>query len=327
MAMPIVTLPAGTEVTANEVKAGDTPSTTVAHDFGDEFSLVVEVDPGKDKKEPTPEKEEKVITVREVKEEPEKKEEVAEKEDEVVPKVKDEDLPPIARSTTTVDDKGTVVEPEIKAQYESLKKEYEARVAEIEQLKSVKLALEEIERSPQAFIARYVPDLAAKISPQDVVVQSLKKEFTAEELASYDQAQAYEEGTISYRIREREATLREQTQRQRLEGENTRLNETRKLEARLQESKQKVMKEYKLSDAQFDQEIVNWAKNHPIDFESIARLRYFDWHLQNIVDQVQNRKRGKQDKLPGSIAGVSGTDTDPSKVSAGFKEFRDEFGD
>jgi hypothetical protein len=326
MAMPIVTLPAGTEVTANEVKAGDTPSTTVAHDFGDEFSLVVEVDPGKDKKESDPAKEEKVITVREVKEEPEQKVEEPEKEDDVVPKVKDEDLPPIARSTTTVDDKGTVVEPEIKAQYESLKKEYDARVAEIEQLKSVRLALEEIEKSPQAFIARYVPDLAAKISPQDVVVQSLKKEFTAEELASYDQAQAYEEGTISYRIREREATLREQTQRQRLEGENTRLNETRKLEARLQESKQKVMKEYKLSDAQFDQEIVNWAKNHPIDFESIARLRYFDWHLQNIVDQVQNRK-GKQDKLPGSIAGVSGTDTDPSKVSAGFKEFRDEFGD
>ena len=335
--LPIQSLPAGTETSGAEVKESDTPSTQLAHEFGDEFGIVVETDPNPDGK--TTEREDlakktneqgKEVSTEEKKPEPPTKEEVKTEqvsEDEIVPKVDAKNLPPVAISETVVDDKGTVTEtPELRAQYDNLKKEYDAKVQEVETLKAVAVSLEELKRDPPAFVARFFPELAAKITPHDIVVQTLQKEFGAE-LASYSEAEALQEGTLSYKIQQRRDAIREQVQRSKLEGDAIRLDEARRREAKLAESKAKVMTTYKLSEDQFNQEIVNWSKQNPIDWEIVAKLRYFDYHIQHAVKEALGRRKGRNDKLPASVAGVSGRDDSPDAASKGFKEFRDEFGD
>ena len=317
--------PKGAEVTAVEAgsPSGAQPAdpSTVTSDDSD-FGYLNSEKPGQD--QPTvPPKE----TVEKKDEEP------------VLPKLKDEDIPPVAITPPTDDTAHAV--PGEDGSYEkrykdlqsysdktiaSLKSEVDSARKEIESLQSTKIALEALEKDPHAFAARFFPQLAEQVNPNKAVHEQLKKEF-GEKLEAYNASEAYQEGTDSYAIREREMQLREQVQRSRLDGEAARQEEARKREARLSESKAKVMKTYGLNEDQFNKSIIEWAKNNSLDFESIGKLRFFDWHIQNAVTQAINRKNGKTQQTPPSIASISGREAEPNTASSGYKELHDVFGD
>ena len=259
------------------------------------------------------------------------------KEDDVVPPVKDDDVPPVAAKTTTKTDDVVVGDADFKKRYTDLqsysdrtidgqKKEIEGLKKEVESLQATKTALDEINKDPHSFLAKFFPEVAGKLEPQKIVVDSLKKEFGAE-LDAYRAEEAYMEGTTSFKIRQREYELREQLQRSRLEGEFTRQRDAKEREDRLSVSKNEVMKTYGLTEEQFNKEIIGWAQAHPVDFNMIAKARYFDWHIQNAVTQAINRKNGKNSPTAPSVASVSGSDKGSDTESPGYKELKDVFGD
>lgn len=207
-------------------------------------------------------------------------------------------------------------------------KELEAIRHEVDSLKAFKAAKDELEKNPLAFLQQYFPQLAEKVNPRRVILDKLREEFGAETIEAYRPEEAYIEGSNSYKIREREDALREELQRTKLEAELSRSEETRRQEAFLNESKTVVMKEYGLDENTFQREIIEWSKQQPpITFKEIARLKYFDWHIQQAVNQaLAGEKKGKSQTPPPSIVSVGGG-SDGEKVSREYKDLQDTFGD
>lgn len=210
---------------------------------------------------------------------------------------------------------------------DGLKKELATLKTENETLASLKVVKEEVERNPHAFLTKYYPQLAEQLNPQKLAVEQLKKEFGAE-FDSYNASEALQEGTTSFKIQQRLDELKNQAQRDRLEAEISRREDSRKREELLSASRDKVKKTYGLSDEQFQKEIVEYAKSLPPNFETIAKVRYFDWHIQKAVDQaLRQNKRGAPENPPASIAGEPGHTGDEDTASPGYKELSNEFGD
>ena len=207
-------------------------------------------------------------------------------------------------------------------------KEMEVLKSELESLKSFKLAKEEVEKNPLAFVQQYFPELAEQISPQRMIIKKLVEEFGAETIEAYRPEEALIEGSNSSKIHERELELREQLQRSKLDAEFKRREETQKREAIFTESKNRVMKTYGLNEEQFNKEIVEWSKNQPPDLMMIARNRYFDWHVTQAVEQaLAGKKKEKVEAPPPSVAGMGGGTSDGEQTSREFKELQDTFGD
>jgi hypothetical protein len=206
-------------------------------------------------------------------------------------------------------------------------KEIERLNSELSTLQGLRTFKEELEKNPLGVLQQHFPQLADKVSPRRVITDTLAKEFGAE-LDAYNANEAMQEGTTSYRIREREDELRAQMQRSQLEAESHRLEETRRREVFFNEQKERVKKEFGMDDKTYDTEILGWAKEQPpIGPYQIARLKYFDWFVKNAVAQaLASSKKGNGESLPASIASVGG-ESEGAEPSREAKELQDEFGD
>ena len=192
-------------------------------------------------------------------------------------------------------------------------------------LAQTKTALEDLNKNPYAFVARYFPQLAKQVDPRQLVVEQLRKEF-GEEIDTYDASQAYIPESPAYKIRAREEEIVRGIERSQLEAERQRTDGERERTALLESSKQAVMKEYGLDSNTFEKEIVEWGKTQQFDYKALARLKYYDWAIKRAVDDALDRtKREAGAPLPASIAKAGGGDTPP--VPEHLKELRDEFGD
>ncbi len=199
--------------------------------------------------------------------------------------------------------------------------EYEKQVKLFDGIKTFK---EELERDPVAVLHKYFPALAEKLDPRKFITDKLRAEFGE---FTYDPAEAYVEGTTSYKVKAREQELLEQLSRERLTIEATRKENERTAAARLESSKREVMKRYGLSEEQFEREIVEFAKNTPIDFMRVAQLKYFDWHIQQAVkDAIAADRKERPEKSPTSLTTVGGGATD-QEASQAYKEAAELFGD
>ena len=204
------------------------------------------------------------------------------------------------------------------------KKQIEQLQTEVKTYQDLKTYKEELEQDPLAFLTRYYPELSSKVDTRRLIVDKLKKEFGE---FTFDPTEAYIEGTTSYKVRMREQEILDELQRERVQRLNTERAEQDRREGLLNASKAKVMEKYGLSEEQFNQVVVEGSKKVTADWEAIAKLIYFDWHMQNAVDEAlaAGKRLPRKKKQPGTTD-VGGT-AEPPEVSAGFKELSNVFGD
>ena len=207
-----------------------------------------------------------------------------------------------------------------------LTKEISALKTQVETDQNVKVALEEFKKEPLAFLQRHVPQLAEKLDTRRYILDKLKAEFGSD--FAYDPAEAYVEGTTSYKIRAREDEIKAQVEREKLNSEVQRETARREQEAFLSTSKKQVMEKYGLDEQGFEKEIVGFAKSRPpMNYMDIARIKYLDWEIQQAVKQAleQARKDGNG-SVPPSINKLGGGNEE-KPVPKPYEELQKEFGD
>lgn len=210
----------------------------------------------------------------------------------------------------------------------TLKNELASTKAQIEQFKSVQSALEELQKEPLVFVRKYFPSLAEKVDARKYIHDKLKQEF-GDKIADFDSKESYQEGTLSYKIRVREEEIRDglMQEERKLQDEKFRLASER--EAHLNSSKQAVMKRYNLTEAQFEKEVVEWAKNRKYNaWEDVARLRFMDDVIKaNVAKALKESKsrKGASDKPEKGAEGVHGSAE--SGTPEHLREMANEFGE
>lgn len=215
-------------------------------------------------------------------------------------------------------------------EYNTKISELTAKVAEkdklLQNLESTRLALEEAQKEPLVFARKYFPQLAEKLDPQQYIIAALKKEFG--DNFTYDANEAFTEGTTSYKIRLREAEIRDNLTREQAKAEAELTASRLQREARFNEGKKKVMARYKLTDAGFA-ELQKWANETVITPEHWALLKFYDQNLKKAAKaalEASKTRRASVDKPDQGAAGLHAASDDESS-SAAYKEMADTFGD
>lgn len=218
----------------------------------------------------------------------------------------------------------TVPEPVIDDKVKVLDAENKALKAEIETIKNKNAALEEFEKNPMGLILKHLPQLGDRIDPNRFISDKLAQEFGKDFL--YDAGDAYREGTQSYKFRLRDAELRDQIQKESAKAQAMRTLADERTQQALAQSKDKVIKSYGLTEQQFDKEVVQWAKNYTVTYEDMAKIRFFDKHIEIAVAKALKSKQMSPEKNelpnPASVPGLS-----ESKVPEHLQDLQDEFGD
>lgn len=205
------------------------------------------------------------------------------------------------------------------------------RDTQLEQLKDFKTGVEKLQSDPEArieFIRKTFPELAGQLDPRKPILEQLKKEFG--ETFRFDANEAYEEGTPSYKYRLREEELRDHQFRERQQQQATILQKQQELQGRIESSKRAVMKQYGLTEEQYQKEIVEYGKGLTPLPEHIAMIRFYKDNLKKVAAEAiaQSKKRASStDRSQVSSADVSGTDGEDDKGSSAYREHMDEFGD
>jgi len=211
--------------------------------------------------------------------------------------------------------------------YEAVKTENVALKSEVESLKNVKVALDEITKDPTAYAQKHFPKLLSPSALEDQILAKVQGEFGNE--FRFEPAEAYSPGTKSYQFRLRLDELRDQNRREvaRQESESREVESRRR--AKVEESKVKVMKRYKLTDAEYQEQVVKPAKS--IDFlpEHMAMIIFAERDRREFAKQVIEayKKRanitGGTPKTSTSDIHAEGDDHETSER----KEFAETFGD
>lgn len=214
------------------------------------------------------------------------------------------------------------------AEVSRLKGELEASRSEINSLKAANTEIAEFKKEPLLYLQKNFPELARQINPQNHILSILHKEFGPD--FKYEPSDAYTEGTQSYKWRLRELELRDNLVRESDRIEQDRVRSQKENEARLITSRDKVMKTYHLNEQQFNDEIVKWSQSKVLDFEDMARLKFFDQIVKNLVDKALaralKRKNGEQAAPAASVADIHG-DSGGDESSEGYREHQSVFGD
>lgn len=239
---------------------------------------------------------------------------------------------PSAKAQSSAGQERTYSQTEVSAiqsakdtEIKTLKGTLQEYTSELEKLKDAKVALDELNQNPLAFIARYFPELAAQVDSRKVIVDRLRKEF-GDELDLYDPSQIHNPESPSYKIQRRELEIQSEVARSAAQAEHERLETERKRVERFNESKKKVMATYGLNEEQFQKEIVEWANGQQFDYEMVARLKFRDWEIQRAIDEaLKQAKHDKPGQVPTSVALVGGGE--PKGAPEHLKELSDAFGD
>lgn len=206
-----------------------------------------------------------------------------------------------------------------------LKSSLQERDTQLQTLKDAKVALDELNQNPLAFVARYFPELASQLDSRKVIVDRLRSEF-GDELDTYDPSQAFNPESPSYKIQRRELELQTELARSVARAEQERTDVERKRVERFNESKKQVMSTYGLSEEQFQKEIVEWANGVQFDYTMVAKLKYRDWEIQRAVDEaLKQAKHEKPGALPANVALMGGGEA--KGMPEHLKELSDTFGD
>jgi hypothetical protein len=217
-----------------------------------------------------------------------------------------------------------------KIDYEKTVTELKTKVTEQEAklttLANVQAAFEQVQKEPHVFIRKYFPQLAEKLDPQKAIIAKLREEFGQDFI--YDHNESFTEGTTSYKIRLREAELRDNFQREQAKADAELLEGKRQHEARFLEGKKKVMQQYKLTEAGF-LELQEWAVKKVITPVEWAMLKYYDDNMKKVARkaiEVAKKLKASVDH-PGIGAAEIAATTDDEASSQAYKEHQSVFGD
>ena len=214
-----------------------------------------------------------------------------------------------------------------KAQIIELEGKHKAAEEKLKSLESIQVALEEIKKEPLVFVRKHFPQLAQNLDPNKYIMDKLRTEFGAE--FTYEPSESYQEGTPSYKYRLREMELRDNLVKENARIESTEFESKRKLESALADSKQKVMKDFKLSEEQFQKEVVDWGIKTPITYNEVAKLRFMDVIIKNAVEAALKESKGRKSVVdkPNKGAASIHSESEESERPEHLKELADTFGD
>lgn len=234
--------------------------------------------------------------------------------------------PPSGAERTYTQTEVSAIQSAKDTELQTLKTEHESVKQQLEALKNVQSALDEINRNPLAFVARYFPELASQLDSRKVVIRRLREEF-GEQIDAYDPSQVLDENSPSYNIHRREMELTSEIARSQAQAEQERALAAKQREERLNTSKAQVMKEYGLTEEQFKKEVVEWGSTQQFSYLDVARLKYRDWEVQRAVaEALKQAKSDKPGTLPPSVATVGGGAAETGTPEH-IKDLSDAFGD
>lgn len=206
---------------------------------------------------------------------------------------------------------------------DGLKQERDNLKVQLEQAQSALKAQESLIKEPLAFIAKLAPELAERINPHEYIVEKLEKEFGKD--FRFAPEEAYDRETPSYKFRVREAELQEELRRNQTDAAARLQAQRAEQEARNNAAKAKVMKDYGLSEEQFNSEIVEYSKGVNFDWTMVADHKYRDWHIQQAVQAALEADRRERNapspKTPAALPGGQAPQVPENK------QLNDAFGD
>jgi uncharacterized cupredoxin-like copper-binding protein len=144
----------------------------------------------------------------------------------------------------------------------------------------------------------------------------------------FDPNEAYMEGTQSYEYRLREEEMKDQFRREEMKIESQRLEQNAAMERRIAEDKSKIMKDFNLTEQQFNKEVVEWAKKQPNSLYNVAKLRFMDDMIKKAVSKAVAESKGRKVDIDGKpVAGAKDIHGTSESKPEHLKELSEDWGD